>query len=112
MSLLQRTAKYFLLIKAATEIKQRAEIIGIDKVKNMIENGESITEMYLNESSGAKKAEKRREANQLLESGITPEMLFNELISQMPELAPIIEGKDGYIQSETIKIEAFVKGEG
>jgi len=43
--------------------------------------------------------------------GITPEEIWEELIRQMPELKPIIEGRDDYIKSEMKKIEAFVKGQ-
>lgn len=102
---------YFMLIKAAGEIKMKAESIGLAKVKSMVENGESIVEMYLGESSEAKKAIRRRDANLLVQAGVTPEMLWQDVVRQMPELASIIEGKDGYVQSEIKKIEAFVKGE-
>jgi len=110
MGLLQRTAMYFMLIKAATEIKQKAESIGLDKVKSMVENGESIVDMYLSESSEAKKVKRRQDANLLVQAGITPEMLWEEVVKQLPELGAIIEGKDGYVQSEIKRIEAFVKG--
>lgn len=112
MGLLQRTAMYFMLIKAAAEIKQKAESIGLDKVKGMVENGESIVEMYLGESSEVKKAKRRQDANLLIQAGITPEMLWDEVVKQLPELGTMIQGKDGYVQSEIKRIETFVRGGG
>ena len=47
----------------------------------------------------------------LLEVGVTPEELWKEVIRRMPELEPIIKGKDDYIQAEMKKIEEFGKGE-
>ena len=110
-SILQSTGRYFVLIRAATDIKNKAKEIGIDDIKTLVEAGRSITEVYLESCSPDKKVQKRREAHMLLEVGITPEELWEELIRQMPELAPIIEGKDDYIKSEMKKIEAFVKGQ-
>lgn len=109
--ILQSTARNFLLITAAKDIKNKARQIGIDNIKTLVEDGRSITEIYLKDCSPDKKIQKKREANALLEMGITPEELWKELIRQMPELAPIIEGKDDYIKSEMKKIEAFVKGQ-
>ena len=110
-NILHSTARYFVLIRAVTDIKNRARGIGIDNIKTLVEAGRSITEIYLEDSSPDKKAQKRREANALIEMGITPEEIWEELIRQMPELKPIIEGKDDYIKSEMKKIEAFVKGQ-
>lgn len=109
--LLQRTARNFILLRAVTDIKNKAKEIGIDNIKTLVEDGRSITEIYLSDCPPDKKVQKRREANALIEMGITPEEIWKELIRQMPELAPIIEGKDDYIKSEMKKIEAFVKGE-
>ncbi len=109
--IIQSTARYFVLIRAVTDIKDRARKIGIDNIKTLVEAGRSITEIYLEDSSPDKKMQKRREANALIEMGITPEEIWEELIRQMPELKPIIEGKDDYIKNEMKKIEAFVKGQ-
>lgn len=109
--LLQRTARNFILIRAVTDIKNKAKEIGIDNIKTLVEAGRSITDIYLEDCTADKKAQKRREANALIEMGITPEEIWKELIRQMPELAPIIEGKDDYIKSEMKKIEAFIKGQ-
>lgn len=110
-NILQSAAKYFLLIKAAADIKNKAKQIGMDDIRTLVEAGRSITELYLNDISADKKEQKRREATALLQMGVTPEMLWEEVIRQMPELAPILEGKDDYLTSEFKKIEAFVKGE-
>ena len=109
--IIQSTARYFVLIRAVTDIKNKARGIGIDNIKTLVEDGRSITDIYFEDCSPDKKAQKRREANALIEMGITPEEIWEELIRQMPELKPIIEGKDEYIKSEMKKIEAFVKGE-
>ena len=109
--ILRSTARYFVLIRAVTDIKNKAKEIGIDNIKTLVEAGRSITEIYLEDCTADKKAQKRREANALLEMGITPEEIWKELIRQMPELEPIIKGKDDYIKSEIKKIEDFVKGE-
>ena len=110
-SLLQSTARYFVLITAAKDIKNKAREIGIDKIKTLVEAGRSITDIYLESISADKKIEKKRQANALVKMGITPEELWGEVIRQIPELAPIIEGKDEYIKSEMKKIEAFIKGQ-
>jgi len=110
-NILQSTARYFVLIRAATDIKNKAKEIGINDIRTLVEAGRSITEIYLESISADKKIQKRREAKVLLEMGVTPEELWQEVIRQMPELSPIIKGKDNYIKSEMQKIEAFVKGE-
>ncbi|MBA7654820.1 hypothetical protein ES703_62713 [subsurface metagenome] len=38
-------------------------------------------------------------------------MLLQEVIQQMPQVAPEIEGKEAYKQSEIRNLEAFVRGE-
>jgi len=109
--ILQSTGRYFVLIRAATDIVNKAKEIGVDNIRTLVDAGRSITEIYLESCSPDKKVQKRREAHMLLEVGITPEELWKEVIRRMPELKPIIEGKDDYIQAEMKKIEAFVKGE-
>lgn len=110
-NILQSTAKYFLLIKAAADIKNKAREIGMDDIRTLVEAGRSITEIYLEGISAEKKVQKRREATALLQMGVTPEMLWEEVLRQLPELRPIIEGKDEYIKGEMRVIEQFVKGE-
>jgi len=110
MRLLQSTARLFVLIRAATDIVNKAKQIGMVKIKTEVDAGRSITEVYLDSCSPDKKVEKRREASTLLEMGITPEELWKEVLRRLPELEAIIKGKDEYIRAEMKKIEAFVKG--
>ena len=109
--ILQSAVRYFVLIKAATDIVNKAKQIGIDDIKTLVDAGRSITEIYLESCSPDKKVEKRREATMLLEMGVTPEELWREVIRRLPELEPIIKGKNDYIRAEVKKIEEFVKGE-
>ena len=111
MDILRSTARYFVLIRAVTDIKNKAKEIGIDNIKTLVEAGRSITEIYISSIPEATKVQKRREANALVEMGITPEELWKEVLRRLPELEPIIKGKDDYIRAEMKKIEAFVKGE-
>ncbi len=109
--ILQSTVRYFVLIKAATDIVNKAKQIGIDDIKTLVDAGRSITEIYLESCSPDKKVQKRREAHMLLEVGVTPEELWGEVIRRLPELEPIIKGKNDYIRAEMEKIEEFGKGE-
>lgn len=108
-NILQSAARYFVLIRAATDIINKAKQIGIDDIRTLVDDGRSITEIYLKDISPEKKVQKRREAQTLLEMGITPEELWAEVIRKMPELGDIIKGKDAYLKSEMKKIEQFVK---
>ncbi|GAI64723.1 unnamed protein product, partial [marine sediment metagenome] len=45
----------------------------------------------------------------LLQMGITADMVFTELVRQLPEIAPIIDEREDYKNSEIQKIEAFLK---
>jgi len=109
--IMQSTAKYFILIRAAQDIVNKAKEIGVDNIKTLVDAGRSITDIYLESCSPEKKVQKKREAHTLLEAGITPEELWKEVIRRMPELEPIMKGKDDYIRAEMKKIEAFIKGE-
>lgn len=110
-NILQSTARYFVLIRAATDIVNKAKELGMDNIKTLVDAGRSITEIYLSDCPPEKKVEKRRQANDLFEMGITPEELWQEVIRRLPELGSIIEGKDHYVKAEMGKIEKFVKGE-
>ena len=109
--ILQSTARYFVLIRAATDIVNKAKELGIDNIKALVDAGRSITEIYLSDCPPEKKVEKRRQADALVKMGITPEELWEEVIRRLPELGSIIEGKDDYVKAEMGKIEKFVKGE-
>ena len=104
-----RTAKHFMLIKAARQIKQEIEKAGLDNLKILAENGRSIVGTYLNDCSAQEKATYRRDLNALLQMGITPDMLLTELARQMPEIQPIMQGREDYRQSELRNLERFMK---
>lgn len=110
-SFMQRSARHFLLIKAARQIRQEIEKAGLDNLKILAEAGISIVGTYLNGCSAQEKATYRRDLNALMQMGVTVDMLLTEIAGQMPELAPIMQGKEGYKQSEIKKLEAFIRGE-
>ena len=109
-SFMQRTAKHFVLIKAAKEVKKEIEKAGIDNLKTLANAGISIVGTYLNGCSPQEKAIYRRDLGGLVQMGITPDMILEEIVRQMPQLAPEMEGKDAYKQSEVKSIEAFLRG--
>ncbi len=109
MSFMARTAKHFLAIKAARFFRQELEKAGLDNLKMLAEAGSSIVGTYLDYCSAEEKAQIKRDLGTLLQMGVTPDMVFQELIRQMPELAPIIEEKEGYKKSEVDKFLSFLK---
>ena len=109
MSFMQKSAKHFVVIKAARQIKQEIEKAGLDNLKILAENGRSIVGTYLQGCSPQEKAIYRRDLNALFQMGVTPEMLLKEIARQIPELAPIMEGKEGYKTTEIQKLEQFLK---
>lgn len=111
MSFMERSAKHFLAIKAAKEFRKEIEQAGLENLKTLAESGISIVGTYLNGCSPQEKARIKRDFNALLQMGVTPDMVLTELLKQMPELAPAIEGKEGYKRGEINKLEQFVKGE-
>ena len=106
----QRAARHLLAIKAAKEIKKEIEKAGIDNLKILAERGVSIISTYLQGCSPKEQEDHRRNFNRLLAMGVTPEMVLDEVSRQMPELAPIIAGKEGYRKAELQKIGQFLKG--
>lgn len=110
MSFMERSAKHFLLIKAARQIKQQIEQAGLDNLKILADKSISIVGTYLNGCSPSEKAAYQRDLNTLLQMGITPDMLLEEIVRQMPELAPIIAGRDDYKKNEVQELEKFLKG--
>jgi len=40
---------------------------------------------------------------------VTPDMILTELTRQMPAIAPIIDGREGYKKGEIEKLTAFLK---
>ncbi|GAJ06720.1 unnamed protein product, partial [marine sediment metagenome] len=75
------------------------------------ENGRSIVGTYLNGCSPQEKATYKRDLGTLLQLGVTPDMLLNEIARQLPELKPTMEGKEGYKESEIKQLELFVRGD-
>jgi len=109
MSFMARSAKHFLVIKAARLFRQELEKAGLDNLKTLAEAGISIVGTYLNGCSPQEKAQIKRDLGTLFQMGVTPDMVFEELIRQMPELAPIMEGKEGYKKTEVEKFLSFLK---
>ena len=110
-SFMARSARNFMTIKAAREIGKEIEKAGMDNLKVLADAGHSIVGTYLNGCSSQEKAIYKRDLSALLQMGVTPDMLLSELARQMPQLAPMMEGKEGYKQSEVSKLEAFIRGE-
>lgn len=110
MSFMERSAKHFVLIKAARQITQEIEQAGLDNLKILADKGISIVGTYLNGCSPKEKAAYRRDLNALLQMGVTPDMLLEEVARQMPGLAPIMAGRDDYKKNEVQELEKFLKG--
>ena len=111
MTVMQRSIKHWLVIKAARQLRQEIEKAGLDDLKTLAEAGRSIVGTYLQECSPQEKAQHRRDLNTLLQVGVTPDMLLDEIARQMPQLAPIMEGKEAYKQSETEQLKRFLAEE-
>ena len=111
MTFMQRSARRFLVIKAAKEFKKEIEKAGLDNLMILVEAGKSIVGTYLQGCSPQEKAKYRRDLNDLFQMRVTPDMLLEEIARQMPELAPIMEGKEGYKKSEIQKLDAFLKAD-
>lgn len=110
MSFMRESAKQFILIKAAREIRCEIEKAGQDTLKTLAYSGQSIVTCYLNGCSPKEKARYRRDLNALLQMGITGDMLLEELTRQLPELSPIMGRMKGYKEKELQNLEAFLKG--
>ncbi len=108
-SFMQRSAKHFLRIKAARQIKEEIEKAGLDNLKILAEAGKSIVGTYLQGCSPKEKAAYRRDLNTLFQMGVTPDMLLEELTRQMPEIATIIKSKQDYKKLEIQELEQFLK---
>jgi len=110
MSFMARSARNFMTIKAAREIGKEIEKAGLDNLKILADKGISIVATYLNGCSPQEKARYKKDLGALLQMGVTPEMLLSELARQIPRLAPMTEGKEGYKQTEIRNLEAFLRG--
>ena len=109
-SFTERTARHFMTIKAGKKIRGEIEKAGMDNLKILAENGVSIVGTYLKGCSPKEQAELRRDFNSLIAMRISVEMVLDEVTRQMPELAPIMAGKEGYKKAELQKISEFLKG--
>lgn len=107
---MQRSARHFLTTKAAREIKGEIEKAGLDNLKTLAEAGISIVGTYFNGCSPQEKATYRRDLKVLLQMGITVDKILEEVVRQMPQLAPVMEGKESYKQAEIKELESFLKG--
>ncbi len=110
-SFMKRSVRHFFAIKAAKEIRKEILKAGLDNLKVLAKAGKSIVGTYFQGCSPEEKAMHRRDLNTVLSMGISLDMLLDEVIRQMPELASEIEGKDAYKQSEVKEIESFLRGE-
>ena len=104
-----RAARHFFILKAAKELKKEIEKAGLDNLKALADADISILHTYLNGCSAEEKARIRRDLNTLQQMGVTPDIILTELTRQMPELAPIIESKQGYKKTEIQNLERFLK---
>ena len=109
MTFMARSARTFMMIQAARQIKGEIEKAGLDNLKILADAGISIVGTYLQGCSPQEKAEYRRELGALLQLGVTPDMLLEEIARQMPEIAPIIQGREDYKKRETQNLERFLK---
>jgi len=109
-TLRERVARKVLIKTAALEIKKEIEQGNLEKLKELADLDISIIGVYLKSRSTQQKARIKRDFNVLLQLGVTPDMVLTEVARQMPELAPIMEGKEGYKKGEIENLEAFVKG--
>ena len=108
---LSRTAKHFLAIKAAREIREEIEQAGLDNLKALADAGKSIIGIYLKGCSPEEKKRFRQDGNTLLKLGVTPEMILKELAGQKDELADIMGKREAYKRSELKNLEQFLKEE-
>ncbi len=108
-SLLDRTAKHFLAIKAARQLKKDIERAGLDNLKVLADAGKSIVGIYLEGCSPEERKRLVHDGNTLLQLGVTPETILAELARLMPELQPLMEDREDYKQSELRNLEAFFK---
>ena len=108
-SFMERSAKNFMVIKAARLFKQEIEKAGLDNLKTLVDNGISIVGTYLNGCSPSEKATYRRDLNALLQMGITADMLLTEVARQIPKLGVIMGSKLDYKKTELQNLERFLK---
>jgi len=107
-----RVARQILVIKAtkkaAKEFKKEIEKAGLNTLKTLAEADVSIVGTYLNGCAPQEKKRHKQELIMLLQMGVTLDMLLEEVARQMPELAPVMEGREGYKKSEIEQLKRFL----
>lgn len=109
MSILERSVKIFAARKAAREIKKEIEQAGLENLKFLAEKNISIVGTYLRGCSKGKKADIKRQLTALLSMGVTIDMVLDQLGQLMPELAPLMVGREAYKKGELQEIDRFLK---
>lgn len=108
-SFMQRSARYWLIRKATKEIIKEIETAGIEDLKALAAAGISIIDTYLQGCSPEEKARHKQDLSVLIQLGVTPDMILEELTLQMTELAPIIKERPDYKKREIQNLERFLK---
>jgi hypothetical protein len=98
-----------MVIKAAREIKKEIEKAGLDNLKLLCEKGVSIVGTYLNGCTPKEQARLRQQFGNLLNFGVTPEMVLDEIARQIPEIGAIIEKRPDYKKVELQKVKEFLR---
>jgi len=111
MSFLESTARHFVILRAVREIKAEIEKMGLDNLKVLAEAGYAIADTYLKACSAEGIAKSKQKFQQLLQMGITADMIITELTRQMPELVVIMEEREGYIKKELEKLISCLQAE-
>ena len=109
MSFMARSARNFMMIKAARQIRQEIEKAGLENLKALADAGVSIVGTYLNGCAPQEKATYKRVLNALRQMGVTPEMLLSEVARQNPAIAPIMQGREDYKKTEIQNLERFLR---
>ncbi|MBA7601285.1 hypothetical protein ES703_08352 [subsurface metagenome] len=108
-SFTQRTARHFVVIKAARQLRGELEKAGLDNLRAIADAGKSIIGIYLKGCSPEEKKRFRRDTNILVKLGVTPEMVLDAVIGQSEVLTSIMEKRADYKKSELRNLEAFLK---
>jgi len=111
MTFLNRTARHFVAIKAAREIREKIEQAGLDNLKALADAGKSIIGIYLKGCAPEEKKKIRQDGNTLAKLGVTPEMVLEEIAGQNDELADIMGKREDYKKKELENLKAFLKEE-
>jgi hypothetical protein len=110
MTLMTDSVRIFYAKQAARKIKKEIEQAGLDNLKLLAERNISIVGTYINGCSKEKKAEIKRDMAGLLSMGVSIDMVLEQLGKQIPELAPLMLGREAYKKSEIQELEKFMQG--